>query len=172
MISLEQSLSPNFSVQPVSLRHFGICFFFHSNLFQIKNSSFLKDIFENTTQQTYQTVCKMLESKDLPEKRICFRIEYQNKDDLGHLFTLMKAKVQGLITGLLRINSKADFRLYTSLFDSTESSCRFYIGINDDLHLSTTERQILIDSCNQFIATVKSMSYCANYDLILECQSI
>ena len=123
--------------------------------------------------QVADMVCKKVEKSDLPENRIGFRITYSSRDDLNHVFVLIKAKTQGLITSLLRINGKTDFRAFTSLFDdesSDKSCCYFYIGIYDSAYFNSSEKQLLLDLCNNFISSVKSLTYCSNYDIVLEYQ--
>lgn len=112
---------------------------------------------------------------------MAFRIDYNNRNDLNHLFVLIKAKTQGLITSLLRVNPKLDFRPLTNLIDSSQTqpgwsqSTRFYILIastadNESslLFSSSSERQLVVDLCHGFINNVRSLAYCSDYTITLE----
>lgn len=119
--------------------------------------------------ETGENVCKIIELNDLPEKRIGFKIDFKHRNDLNHIFVLVKAKVQGLITNLQRVNIKTDFRPFTSLLnlESSPNCSYFYIGIYDYSSFNEIENQMIIDYCNNFIRAIKIMSYCSDYDIKL-----
>ena len=127
--------------------------------------------------QQLESVCKQIETCDLPDKKIGFRIEFNKNNDLNHIFVLIKAKAQGLVTNLLRLNSKADFRAFTHLFESNNylsgkwSHCVwFYISVNNDTNFSSSEKQILVDYCQSFIKSIRSLSHCFDYEITFEYQ--
>lgn len=138
---------------------------------------FREDIGTSNIYQQLESVCKKIETSDLPDKKIGFKIKFNDHNDLNHIFVLIKAKAQGLVTNLLRINSKADFRPFTHLFESNDylsekwSHCNwFYISVNNDSNFSSSERQLLIDYCQSFINSIRSLSHCSDYEIKFEYQ--
>lgn len=116
---------------------------------------------------TYEQVCANLKMGDLPSKRIEFKITCADVNDLTHIFVLVKAKVQSLITSLQRICPKCDFRPYSSLFVTGQTERTYCIAISDDTYFGESERQLMVSQCEAFITTIKGLSYCANTNIQL-----
>ncbi len=106
---------------------------------------------------------------------IKFNIYFDSNDDLNHLFTLIKAKTQGLITHINRLlpdfeNIRAYPRLFELQSNKMNQAC-FLISLNNEFNKSKTNtnndniKKQLEDICANFINDIKLLSHISNYSI-------
>ena len=106
-------------------------------------------IFHSGSSSVYKTcemVCQEIAMNDMSSNILAFKLEYNLPDDLTHLLTLVKAKMQGLITSIQR-ECKHDIRVYPNLFEDAGETmnkrfkhrAHFYIDLIDNVNLNETK---------------------------------
>jgi hypothetical protein len=129
---------------------------------------------QSSIYKTCEIVCKEIDVNCISSNRLAFKLEYNLVDDLTHLVTLIKEKMQGLVTNIQR-ECKHDIRTYPSLFDNNDNMNRkfkyqahFYIDLMDNINLDETSRNAIINHCWEFIRNIKSISHTHDYSITLQ----
>jgi poly(A) polymerase len=110
----------------------------------------------------YERVCNKLELNDFCDSnRMVFRVYLESSEDLPHVFSLMKSKVQGMVTLLERNTSGLEFRPLTSLIksDRDEKNLFYYLISLGSVSLSENQKRIIDESASSFIKSVLSKSH-------------
>lgn len=115
------------------------------------------------SNSTLDNVCKKLEINDYDHK-ISFKIKIENKDILVHIFTLLKAKILGLVTNLHRVYKEQEIRAFTDLDEENN----YHIGLNGQFEVNERNKQMVLNYCNNFIQSIKSLSHTSEFDILLE----
>lgn len=122
-------------------------------------------IFDSETDvyEACKTCCISLDPAD--EKYLLqFEIVCKNSNDMGHIFTLIKAKTQGFVTSLERsLTGGVELRPYTSLV-SIDSAHFYSIGLKFRL-LTEDNRSVIYDIAANLIRNVKNMSHASNFQV-------
>ena len=118
------------------------------------------------SEMIYEEVCKKVDINETHVKRIEFTIKYETEEDLNHILTLVKAKILGLVTSLQRLNHNGEVRAFTEITKfENKKLAKFYIGFDDNIEANNSQKQIVIDHCNSFIRSVKSLAHTSLFDL-------
>ncbi|RNA21173.1 poly(A) polymerase [Brachionus plicatilis] len=119
-------------------------------------------ILKNSTD--YEQVCS--EELDAPFKKICLTIEFNNLNDINHLFTLIKAKILGLITNLEKTMNKLQFRSLNRLFESKNQNLNFkfqrtfYVFIyGTGKDFNNADEEFISSVCKGFIESIKILAH-------------
>ena len=121
--------------------------------------------------QIYETLCKKLDHSEFKLK-LCFKISFNNKNDLSHIFTVLKAKILGMITTLERNVHNVEFRAFTDLLDNktASNSCFYFIAARHSRSSELTEKQkqIISEAATVVISSVKSISLASDFSIVFE----
>lgn len=124
-------------------------------------------------KKDYELVC--IEQFDEPLRKICFKIEFNNLNDINHMFTLVKAKILGLLTNLEKNTNRLEFKPLNKLIESKSFSSnfhyqrKFFIFIYGLENFFNNDDQNLInETCYGFIDTIKSLSHINEFNIFYE----
>jgi poly(A) polymerase len=112
------------------------------------------------SEKNYEVVCTPVQLNDFNgERRMVFRLVLRDSSDLVHIFTLMKAKVQGLVTALERNLVGLRVRPLTGLLTGDDGSLRYLIGLGPAPRLGQFQTDLIAELAANFVKSVKSMSH-------------
>lgn len=129
------------------------------------------DLLKN--KSSIETLCQRLNIKEFLYS-ISFRIETKIEDNISHIFALIKAKIQALITNIQRVYNGQRIRAFTDLIETNDNSnikynnsYFYFIGLPYQLNSNESNKQVITDCCNNFIQSIKSLSHTSEFEISL-----
>ena len=150
---------------------------------EIKRAASILSSDSNDLYNLYESVCQTIELNDIKEQNhVSFKIEYNLEEDLNHLFTLIKAKSQKLVTNIQRTHTDGVCRVYPNLFrhikqtDRNESkfdqAAYFLISLFQKEDIDSVKKKKILNLSCDFVKDIKNLSHACDFMISLETKLI